>query len=194
MKIRVKYIAAYILAILLLCCSVQATSSFLDVDENTEYAEAVEYVNDAGIMGGIGNGYFSPNTTVTRAQMAAIICRFLGETDNLVTSNRFSDVSKDYWANGYIDKVAGFGIINGYGDGSFRPDGNVTCQQAVAMIIRAIGAEDEANELGGYPQGYFAVANEADLLVDIHSEADEPLSRADIAMILYRYYCVSAIQ
>lgn len=194
MKKSLRCVVAWCIVVFLLTANAYAASSFPDVDEYAEYAEAVKYVSEAGVMVGDENGNFNPNKTVTRAEMATIICRMLGMTENLPASSAFSDVPINHWANKHIGRAAELGIVNGYGNGMFGPSDNVTYEQVVTMIIRAIGGGDEAADLGGYPDGFFAVANAAELLVDIHSERYEPLSRGDIAMILYRYYCVASVQ
>jgi len=169
-----------------------ASSSFPDVDEYSEYAEAIECVSELGIMVGDSEGNFNPNRTVTRAQMATIICRTIDETENLTVSTKFSDVPVDYWANSYISKAAELGIVSGYNDGTFRPNSIVTYEQAVAMIVRAIGGEIVAVEYGGYPDGYLQVASENSLLVGLSATKSEALSRGDIALILYNYHTLSA--
>lgn len=67
-------------------------SVFPDVADDAPYAEAAEYLNDVGIMQGDEKGNFNPDKTVTRAEMAALICRMLGETENLAKANTFTDV------------------------------------------------------------------------------------------------------
>lgn len=177
----------------LLMCPVLAASLFPDVDENAVYAEAVEYVNEIGIMQGDTQGNFNPEKNVTRAQMAVIVCRMFGETENLTVSNRFSDVKADYWANTSISKAAELGIIGGYGDGTFRPDNTVTYEQAVAMVIRAVGGEEVAKEYGGYPDGYLLAAEENGFLDQISANRGGPFSRSNVAVILYNYYMMSSV-
>lgn len=169
----------------LLICPAIAASSFPDVSGYEEFAEAVAYVNEAGIMVGDNNGNFSPYTTVNRAEMATIICRMLNVDKDLATSTQFIDVPVGHWANGYISKAASLGVVNGYGGGKFGPADGVTYEQAVTMVVRALGGEPEAQKLGIYPDGYLAAANENGLLEGISAQRGEQLSRADIATIIY---------
>lgn len=175
----------------MLICPVIAASVFPDVGEYDEYVEAVEYVSELKIMIGDENENFNPNKTLTRAEMAVIICKMLGMTENLPVSSAFSDVPVSHWANRYIGKAAELGIVSGYGDGKYGPSDNLTYEQTVSMIIRAIGGGEVAILLGGYPDGYLAVAEENLLLDGIMAEKGEPLSRSDIAIILYNYYMLS---
>lgn len=187
MKHRIQHILASLLTITLLACSASAMS-FPDVDDYLDYAVAVDYVSELGIMVGDDQGNFNPHKTVTRAEMATIICRVLDETENLSSSTAFSDVPTSHWANAYVGKAAELGIVSGYGGGEFGPSDSVTYEQAVTMVIRAIGEGDAAVEYGGYPDGFLAVAKENSLLDGILAEKGEPLSRADIALLLYNYY------
>lgn len=172
----------------MLTAPAHAASVFPDMDEDAPYAEAVEYLNGIGIMQGDENGNFNPDKTVTRAEMAAIICRMLGETENLTTSNIFTDVPVSHWANGYIAKAESLGIIGGYGNGRFGPSDSITYEQAVKMMVCVFGSEQEANEVGGYPDGYIAIAEENFLLNGVSSQKGDKMSRADVAIILYNYY------
>lgn len=73
-----------------------------------------------GIMQGGPDGNFHPSDKVTRAQMAAIICRVLGEEDGrTINGTQFLDMPETHWANSYVVRVASLGIVNGYGDGTF---------------------------------------------------------------------------
>lgn len=165
-----------------------AESSFPDVDEYSEYAEATEYVNELGIMVGDDQGNFNPYATVTRAEMATIICRMLDETVNLPSATTFTDVPIGHWANTYVGKAAELGIVNGYGNGKFGPSDGVTYEQAVVMVIRALGGSTLAEELGGYPDGYLIIANENNYLRGISSQNGDAMSRGDVAILLYNFY------
>lgn len=164
----------------------EAAALFPDVDESAPYAEAAEYLNDIGIMQGDAQGNFNPDKTVTRAQMAAIICRMLGETDDLSTDgNRFTDVPETYWANGYIVKAAELGIIGGYQDGSFKPGNEVIYEQALTMVVRAMNLEEVALASGGYPSGYVNVADEYGFTNQLSAKSGNQMSRGQIAILIY---------
>ncbi|MDR2360135.1 MAG: S-layer homology domain-containing protein, partial [Oscillospiraceae bacterium] len=69
---------------------------------------------------------------ITRAELAAVIER--GANDPQSGANAFPDVSADHWAHGYIVSALAKGLINGYPDGTFRPDGAITRAEAVTLI------------------------------------------------------------
>lgn len=188
MRLKVRYLLAGALAGAILICPAMAASSFPDVDEYAPYAEAVEYLKERNIMVGDNHGNFNPNKTVTRAEMATIVCRMLGETENLTISNTFTDVPNTHWANKYIAKAAELSIVSGYGNGKFGPNDMVTYEQAVTMVVRALGGAEFAADAGGYPNGFMSVAQTYGFVNDVQAEMGEPLSRADIAIILFNCY------
>lgn len=169
----------------LLICPASAASSFPDVDENAEYAEAVEYLKDVGIMRGDDQGNFNPDKTVTRAEMATIICNMLGETENLTASDAFTDVPTTFWGNKYITRAKELGIVSGFGNGKFGPNDSVTYGQVVTMIIQALGRGSEATEAGGYPDGFLHVANSYGYLDGISAESSVQMLRWQISVICY---------
>lgn len=160
-----------------------AAVTFPDVAADSSYAEAVSYVSGAGIMVGDDHGNFNPTKTVTRAEMATIICRMLDESTD--KSSDFSDVPSNHWANGYIGKAVKLGIVNGYGGGKFGPSDNVTYEQAVTMLMRTIGGADLAAKSGGYPDGFLKIANDHGLLEGVNTRKGNALSRGDIAKIIF---------
>ena len=130
--------------------------AFSDVADGTKVAEAVGILSNLKILTGFEDGTFKPDETVTRAQMAAIICRTLGYEDQAQSSmgtTVFNDVAADHWASGYINVAQAQQIINGYGDGNYGPEDLVTYEQAVKMIVSALGYDLAAQAKGGYPTG-----------------------------------------
>ena len=111
-------------------------SGFRDVTAGSWYNTYVATLNNAGVITDSANGYFRPNEAITRAELAAMLAAF---TDTTRAANYFNDVTANYWAANAIAICAKLGWINGYPDGSFRPDRNVTRAELMAMINRATG-------------------------------------------------------
>ena len=111
-------------------------SGFRDVTAGSWYNTYVATLNNAGVITDSANGYFRPNEAITRAELAAMLAKFSETTG---AANYFNDVSAKYWAANAIAICAKLGWINGYPDGSFRPDRNVTRAELMAMINRATG-------------------------------------------------------
>ena len=168
---------------LLVCPALAAP--FPDVNEDAPYVEAVEYLKNAGVMQGDNMGRFNPSQTVTRAEMAAITCRMLKAGENMTSTQIFSDVPTSHWANKYVAKAEELGIVRGYGNGRFGPADHVTYEQVVTMLVRTIGKDGQANQLGGYPNGYIAVAKEAGMLSNVPTESGRHMLRSEIAMMAF---------
>ena len=140
---------------------VSVTFAFNDISLTDNSYEAIKVLSDLDILKGDESGNFNPNNKVKRSELAAILCRTLGQ-ENAATStvSKFNDVATNHWAVGYISWAAGKGIVNGYGDGNFKPDNDVTYQEAVKMLMCAMGYGPlaESESYGGYPYGYLSLA------------------------------------
>jgi hypothetical protein len=84
---------------------------------------------------GIGNNLFAPNDNMTRAQAAQIFFNLLLDT-NVPTLNYFPDVPNDAWYAAAVNALASLDIINGFPDGTFRPEANITRAEFVAIAMR----------------------------------------------------------
>lgn len=178
-----------LLLIVGMICSGAAAATFPDVDENAEYAEAIAYVSEVGIMVGDEKGNFNPDKTVTRAEMAVILCNMLDTGEDLIAAESvFTDVPANHWAKPYIVTAVALGVASGYGDGRFGVSDHVTYEQAVTMIVSASGWGAESDARGGYPIGYLSVATERNYLTGITAELREAMTRGEIAQILYNVY------
>lgn len=158
--------------------------SFPDVPQGANYAQAVSVLAELEVITGDDKGNFNPDTTVTRGEMAAILCRLL-EEEKIEKDTGFLDVSPTHWAAGYVAKAAELGIINGYGDGNFGPENPVTCEQVVKMLVCAWGYEEEAQREGGWPAGYWKTAQSLGLLQGVISGQTEPAARSTTAILCY---------
>ncbi|WP_341281152.1 S-layer homology domain-containing protein [Paenibacillus sp. FSL H8-0537] len=109
---------------------------FSDVAEHW----AKDAVNDMGsrmVVEGTGNGLFSPDLEITRAEFAAIIVRGLGlKLENGATP--FSDVKATDWFNRAVNTAYSLQLINGFEDGTFRPNNKITREQAMVILSKAM--------------------------------------------------------
>lgn len=163
--------------------SVVAFASFNDVAEDADYAGAVELLSALDIIVGDDLGNFNPDKTISRAEMAAIICRIKGleaSANAAKGATKFDDVAADHWASGYVNVANQNGVIAGYGDGKFGPEDEVTYEAAVKMVVCALGFEPMAAQKGGWPTGYLVVANTYKI-----SEGVSGSTRADVATLVY---------
>ncbi|MEI7026455.1 S-layer homology domain-containing protein [Paenibacillus sp. y28] len=114
---------------------VEANKSFADLTNHWSKAD-VEYLASKLVVDGVSDSNFAPERDITRAEFAALIVRELA-LDGADTSS-FSDVSASSWYAQEVGAAAKAGIIDGFEDGTFRPDENITREQLAAMVTRAI--------------------------------------------------------
>ena len=107
----------------------QATK-FSDASDDW-YSKAVNYVVGKGLISGYPNGTFKPNDSITRAEFAQMISGYI--KNEKAGSSDFQDV-KDHWAKDAIDKLYGNKNVNGYPDGSFKPNAKITRAEAVTIL------------------------------------------------------------
>ena len=101
---------------------------YSDVEADHWAIGYIEAVTKAGLFTGYGNGEFRPRAYITRAEMAAVIFKFLGCEDVEPIQKHFDDLEK-HWAQNCIESIYRFDIVKGYGDGSYQPDRNITGQK-----------------------------------------------------------------
>ena len=142
---------ALVMCLSLVTISAGATD-FTDSD-SVNYKEAVDVISELGIVDGYTTGDFRPTDTLTRGAAAKIICNLrLGPTaaDALGTSTApFKDVPVSNNFAGYIAYCSAEKIINGYGDGSFRPGNTVTGFQFLKMLLGALGYDSTIEQFTG---------------------------------------------
>jgi hypothetical protein len=111
-------------------------SRFTDVPNGMWHTNAINYLANVGILEGYHDGTFRPNNPITRAEFATLVVRFY-ETSN-TSASIFSDVPTTHWANVYIAAADQRGWVTGYGDGTFRPNNNITRAEVVTLMNRVL--------------------------------------------------------
>ena len=111
------------------------TNSYSDVASGVWYNSAVSTLTNAGILTGYEDGTFRPDAPITRAEFATIAARFYHAPE--VTGDAFSDISGS-WAREYINRAAARGLIDGYEDGTFRPNQNIKRDEAMKIINKVL--------------------------------------------------------
>ncbi len=113
--------------------SVKTSVSFSDL-ANTPEKTAILQLASRGIVNGVGDGLFSPDLEVTRAEFCTMAVRALGF--DTASNDAFSDVLPASWYAPYVGTAAAYGLVNGTGAGQFAPDSHITHEQAATMIMR----------------------------------------------------------
>lgn len=108
---------------------------FTDADTRAWYHDGVHYALDKGLMNGVGDGKFAPNAATSRAMVVTILYRLEG-APAASTQKVFSDVSYNSWYGAAVSWAAANGIVEGYEDGTFRPNTAITREQLAAILYR----------------------------------------------------------
>ena len=154
----------------------------------TPVEPAVLRLEALGVLEGYPDGTFKPNNNITRAEYSKILYKVTGLTQ--VPGNTvFGDVSASHWASGYIKAATQAGLIKGRGlvngVNTFDPEAKLSYEEAVTLVVRALGYEALANSNGGYPTGHLIVANQKGLLQGLAGNLSLPATRALVAQLTF---------
>ena len=190
-----KLLAMVLALVMTLSLAVSANAAFKDVKDIDEtYAEAVEVLTGMKVFKGYEDGSFLPKNAITRAEVAAIVYRIY-TTDvkdtyvkNYETYNKFADMAGAGWAKGYIGYCANAALVKGYPDGNFKPSGNVTGYEVLAMILRAVGYDQNGEFTGADWALHVAqIAEQAGVLKNVKGvDLNAPATRELVSELLFR--------
>lgn len=197
---------------------VQSVLAFQDVRPGDWCYDAVRYVFEAGLMNGTAADTFTPNASTTRGQIVAILYRLEGSPapvqGNADSSfilvggepagqTTFSDVAPGAYYAAAVSWASAGGIVNGYGDGTFRPNNLITREQLAAFLYRyasqkgrdvsgrtALNAFADAGQVASYAVEPLSWAVSAGLVNGVSADTLSPrgnASRAQVAVILSRF-------
>lgn len=165
---------------------------------DTKYAEAAELLGALGIMvGDEEDGSFRPEDPILRSEMAKVASYSVGLEDVVKSSNgktMFPDVPSNHWASGAINVAHQQGLAIGDTELTFRPDDNVTFEEAVTIIVRALGYEPAAKDKGGFPTGYMFIASSNQLLKGVDAVATKGAKRGDVAQVVFNAMTVNLME
>ena len=191
-----KLLAMVLALVMTLSLAVSASAFKDDKDVSADYAEAVAVLNGMDVFKGYEDGSFKPQGNITRAEVATIIYRIytgdVAKNDKsglYSTYNKFSDMTGAGWASGYIGYCANAELVKGYPDGTFKPSGNVTGYEVLAMILRAVGY-DKNGEFSGadWSLNVAKYAEQLGVLKNVAKTTNlgAPATRELVAEILFR--------
>ena len=163
-----------------------AAAAFTDIsDPDTALAAGV--LQGMGIVGGVSEGVYSPDTELTRAQFCVLMVHTLGMKDLVGAYNYktlFTDVKPGSWYTGYVNLAYTQQLLAGYGNGTFGPDDPVTYGQAATLLLRILGyASADIGKV--WPTDYVNYAHTLELDEGLSLSADDHVTRAQAAILLY---------
>lgn len=159
----------------------------------TEYEDAVLYLKAFGYVSGYPDGTYRPENEIKRSELIRMAFEFSPEAKEKLASlteplDNFSDVPMDHWAKQYIEVAAEVGIASGYGDGTFKPDKNVTHAEALTILMNLHGLKQAMKMLADeWPDNYIIYALVHGFTkMDMNNSEDyyNPATRGDIAIYI----------
>lgn len=114
------------------------TNDFSDCSADLWCNNAISTLANMGIIDGYQDGTFRPNAKITRAQFAKIALGYFKATEKSYQGT-FSDVAADAWYCSYVEGAAAAGLVQGFEDGTYRPNAYITRAQACVIVNRALG-------------------------------------------------------
>ncbi len=176
-------------------------AAFIDTSR-TWASQVVDQLKARGVVDGVGAGRFSPDSPVTRAQVARMLVSALRQGAAVQAlrgaTPRFADLTADHWAADYVEVAAELGVFKGYGDGSFHPDATISRLELATVMVRVLGLEKEAaalppfsdqNSVPDWGRPYLAVAAKEGLVQGYEDgtlRPAAPVTRAEAASLVAR--------
>jgi hypothetical protein len=166
-----------------------------DIDGNSN-EEAIQVTYDLDIVTGTPEGSYEPDKAVNRAEFAALITRALAIPESALSSyssTTFKDTSGYGWAVPYLAILQQRGIMKGDGYGNAMPGRTITPNEAVTMVLRAIGYTDNASVLvGQWPANYVALGQSQNLYDKVAN--DLQMNKASAAQMVYNVLTKQLVQ
>lgn len=157
-------------------------------EEAETVPEFVKFLKDNGYVQGDKNNDLMLDKNLTRAQFATLLARLDGKDDVAkamkTLGTKFTDVTEAHWAIGYINFAAGKAWVNGYPDGTFGPERDVTYAEIATVLVRYLGIDTMGFS---YPVDYVAKAYELGLMKGLPEIENhkQPATRKDMFQMLY---------
>lgn len=192
-----KLIASVLTSIMTFSMAAVAFAAIPSDVADTKYEEAAEVLGVLEIMVGDTEGTFRPDDTIIRSEVAKVAVALSGLTEVAnVTSGqaKYPDVPKGHWATGFINVATDQKMVIGDTEGTFRPDADITYQEAVTILVRALGYEPRAQAKGGYPTGYLVTASDIGLTKGISGAQNGPITRGDVARMAFNALTINMME
>ncbi|MBE7050907.1 MAG: S-layer homology domain-containing protein [Ruminococcaceae bacterium] len=153
---------------------------------STITAEELEELKTYEIFTGDSEGNLRLEDDINRAEAVKMICTLLCLKPDPTSKCSFPDVAPGHWAEGWIELGKIAGIVSGDDEGNFRPYDSVTNEEYIKMLVTSLGYQPLAEQRGGFPAGYIAVANSNGLTKDMQFMVNVSAKRGDVALMTYR--------
>lgn len=185
---QLKKYVLYFLCVCLMLGSFVPTSS---AQNHYNYKEVAETLFNLSVLSEVREDM---QVSVTRAELAGMASALVGQAKPSLPEGLFSDVAADNPYGSEIALLADLKVMNGYSDGTFRPDASVKVSEALKIFATILGYGPVAEHWGGYPNAYYRAANKSDLLRSIDSTGDQELTYGEAVQLLYNTITADMLQ
>jgi hypothetical protein len=194
MKNLKKVLAMVLVVAMVASFAVTASATSFTDDASINYSTAVEVLSGLGVINGKSDGAFHPTDDVTRGQFAKMAAYVLNGGSDAAASyassatTAFADVASTHYAAASIGYVVNKGLVDGFADGTYRPDSSVTGVQAAKILLTALGYKSDIEGYTGttWAQNVQVDAEEAGLFTGIENiDLTANLSREEAAQMIW---------
>ncbi len=175
------------LLVLLSTAYIAFATSFSDTLDH-QYETAIEYIADLGIVEGYDDGTYQPDAKINRAEFTKIIINSVYDEDTIESCALPTDVFEDFdheeWFTPYVCVAHENSIIQGYDDGTFKPNNPINFVEAAKIVVIAFGYETEEADVWYEP--YVEVLEDNQAVPSSIGNNDKEITRGEMAEIIYQ--------
>jgi len=168
-----------------LCVGTISASGFSDINDH-KFQEAIDYIESQSIINGYQDGTFKPNNTINRAEFTKIIVGSL-DPDGLeeYVSTCFSDIEESSWFLKYVCYAKEHKIINGYEDGTFKPNQNISIVEASKILVLSLNLKEGESNLDWFSP-YISGLEAQKAIPDSIKDLKQEITRGEMAEMIWR--------
>ncbi len=181
-----KILAFLLLSLGLLTASL--ASAYTDVTDENDYADAIAWLTEQGVIQGYADGTYAPDAPVNRAEFLKIlIALHTDEAPAAPTTPCFTDVATDTWFAPYVCSAKTSGIVSGYSDGTFAPAQTINVVEASKIIALTLGTPLNATVYGTqWYSPYLETLGDLKVYPTELNYLNENVTRGQLAEMLWR--------
>lgn len=175
-----------------------AEKPFTDVKEGSTHYEAVEYLRNGNVLTGYPDGTYKPDNRLNRAEFAKLIANpfiisnvrvnecLTENVDEDDTTVFFPDVRRDAWYAAAVCVVREKHIVNGYDDGTYKPNRMINVAEAMKMLASTFAFDTKTEPEDAWYMPYARALAERNAIPTSITNFSDPITRGEMAEILYR--------
>ena len=183
---KIKLTALVLAFILCLTISMPCFETVSAATQGTYYETAVGLLSKIGVLEENSPENFNVDKNMTRAEFVVMLLKAKGiQTMATPEVSFFTDVEISNWAAGYINAAVDMGMINGYPDGSFKPNNNISIFECIKLAVDTANYGFQTEGKGGYPSAYLSVGWDIGISSGLEDISDRPATAGEAALITF---------